>query len=1109
MRYWGIISFLGIFACTAGEEPSPNPEADDPTAINQPSDGSDPNTPDDLSDASDAADASDATDSEETNTDPSDAVEPQETEPAIPDLEIPPLLPPEEVELPECLQGESPTGCHGELEFSNWECPEGWEAEENPSPTYTSCKAPIIPECTGATMPVVGEVGCQPIQLGCADGGWLVPSEQAYVLYVHPYGQPLGDNGAGWGLEYTDPAASISAALQVAAFYRDQYGYDVFDYILVAQGEYVEQLYIDVNITILGSCLEDTKVSLGVSSSEYATVSIAPSITSGIKAIKNITIEGPTHGIDIDSASSDVIIENVLIDGALKAGILAQNANSVLIRDVMIRDMAELPNDLSFGIGAEVEQLSLDRVTVQGARFIGINLLGGETLANQVSILNTAKDTDADTGIGGLGIMVTDGQFTANELVVSGASYVGIRADGESLLSLTDVKLDNISDGLPGLAEEDEPTALFALGGSEVTANRLSVERSAGAGIGADGSQSSLTINQAKISRIVSSDHGYDGYGVQASGGAAVTLSQVEIQRSTSAGVFVQGTDTSMEIDNVTISATRASQLAIDEFENEGGEVEIDEFENGGDGVEIDEFENGGDGVEIDEFESSPRGEGIIVAQGAQLEANQVRISDSNSLGIMVTDENTSVSMTRIEIIGAFNNTALTAKSFGASAALGATLTLNQVTVREAIRGGMKFIGANTTANISEALVTETRSASDVEMDSLAMGMGLVAMRGANVHLAKTVLERNVYAGILVQHEDTQLHAENIVVRQTFPGQVENHGGAGLIFMGGNATINKAHVVENHHSGVLATAGIYGEESQPSNVTLNNTVIEETRGLDLPGLGMGLVARHYSQVTVTQSRIANNQSVGVWSVQGSQVSLESVAVHATHADETTGQLGIGVQAAAEGQVEIIQSYITGNERSAVQSYGAETSIVILESMIAGANISIDEFEEGGPNVEIDEFEEEAGEVEIDEFEEEEGETSIDEFEEDAGSVEIDEFESVEMGGDGLAALFGGFISATRSVIIGHQRVGILIQDDISIGIGSAAEVEEVEILNNGLGICIASDIFEVENAFSEVRNENNEVESSSAVQEVEAPFSVESPAFSAVENAAANLASVE
>jgi hypothetical protein len=1087
MRYWGIISFLGIFACTAGEEPSPNTEADDPTAINQPSDGSDTNTPDDLSDASDAtdpADASDAIDSEETNTAPSDAVEPQETEPAIPDLEVPPLLPPEEVELPECLQGESPTGCHGELEFSNWECPEGWEAEENPSPTYTSCKAPIIPECTGATMPVVGEVECQPIQLGCADGGWLVPSEQAYVLYVHPYGQPLGNNGAGWGLEYTDPAANISTALQVAAFYRDEYGYDVFDYILVAQGEYVEQLYIDVNITILGSCLEDTKVSLGVSSSEYAAVSIAPSTTSGIKAIKNITIEGPTHGIDIDSASSDVIIENVLIDGALKAGILAQNANSVSIRDVMIRDMAELPNDLSFGIGSEVEQLSLDRVTVQGARFVGINLLGGETLANQVSILNTAKDTNADTGIGGLGIMVTDGQFTANELVVSGASYVGIRADGESLLSLTDVKLDNISDGLPGLAEEDEPTALLARGGSAVTANRLSIERSAGAGIGADGSQTSLTINQAKISRIASSDHGYDGYGVQASGGAAVTLSQVEIQRSTSAGVLVQGTDTSMEIDNVTVSATRASQLAIDEFEN------------------------GGDGVEIDEFETSPRGEGIIVAQGAQLEANQVRISDSNSLGIMVTDENTNVSMTRVEIIGAFNNTALTGKSFGASAALGATLNLNQVTVREAIRGGMKFADANTTANISEALVTETRSASDVDLDSLAMGMGMVAMRGANVQLAKAVLEHNVYAGILVQHEETQLNAENVVVRQTYPGQLENHGGAGLLFMGGNATINKAYVVENHHSGVLATAGIYGEESQPSIVSLSNTVIEQTKGLDLPGLGMGLVARHYSQVTVTQSRIANNRSVGVWSVQGSQVSLESVSVHATHTDEITGQLGIGVQAAAAGQVEIIQSYITGNERSAVQSYGAETSIVILESMIAGANISIDEFEQGGPNVEIDEFEQEAGEVEIDEFEEEEGETAIDEFEEE-GSVEIDEFESVEMGGDGLAALFGGFISATRSVIIGHQRAGILIQDDENIGIGSAAEVEEVEILNNGLGICIASDIFEVESAFSEVRNENNEVESSSAIQEVEAPFSVESQAFSAVENAAASLAAVE
>ena len=101
---------------------------------------------------------------------------------------------------------------------------------------------------------------------------------------------------------------------------------------------------------------------------------------------------------------------------------------------------------------------------------------------------------------------------------------------------------------------------------------------------------------------------------------------------------------------------------------------------------------------------------------------------------------------------------------------------------------------------------------------------------------------------------------------------------------------------------------------------------------------------------------------------------------------------------------------------------------------------------------------------------------------------------LELGEDGLAVVHGAHVSVTRGVIMQSARAGVLISDDESLGIGSVAELQEVQVVENNIGFCFNSETFSVENSFSEVSSENNEVESSVEAVEVQPQGAVESMA---------------
>jgi hypothetical protein len=98
---------------------------------------------------------------------------------------------------------------------------------------------------------------------------------------------------------------------------------------------------------------------------------------------------------------------------------------------------------------------------------------------------------------------------------------------------------------------------------------------------------------------------------------------------------------------------------------------------------------------------------------------------------------------------------------------------------------------------------------------------------------------------------------------------------------------------------------------------------------------------------------------------------------------------------------------------------------------------------------------------------------------------------LENGSDGLAAMHGGSIIATNSVIERQSRCAVLVQDDAAIGENSSIELSGVQIFNNAIGVNIVSDSFSEEDAFASVERSGNTEDSASVEVTVDGASAIE------------------
>ena len=163
----------------------------------------------------------------------------------------------------------------------------------------------------------------------------------------------------------------------------------------------------------------------------------------------------------------------------------------------------------------------------------------------------------------GYGIAARQASVTAKRVSVRGARYIGIRGDSPSTLDLEDVLVHGT---MPGI---NTPLAAGIGSTSNLRLNRVYIAESGGAGLLSVGAQvqgSDVVVVDTRT--LTEEPNGTDGLGVGISRGTVLDLERIRIERSVVAGVMVT---TSQPMSHVTLRDLVVRDMASSMVEQRGG----------------------------------------------------------------------------------------------------------------------------------------------------------------------------------------------------------------------------------------------------------------------------------------------------------------------------------------------------------------------------------------------------------------------------------------------------------------------------------------------------------------------------------------------------------
>lgn len=274
--------------------------------------------------------------------------------------------------------------------------------------------------------------------------------------------------------------------------------------------------------------------------------------SSGTLGLHNVRISGEERGLVATGGA--VTLERVAIDGARTIGLHATNGATVTGTGLVIRSTnASLDGKNGRGAWAESgANMTLANAVVVGNRTAGLTFAGATTQGKltKVTVVGTLSQTADNKG--GRGIVVSDGAG----LVAEGLQVHHNRAGGIALYNAGKVVLTAAA--VTGTRSEPdsgvEGYGVLVSGGT-LTGQALLIADNQSAGLYVSGPASSVELNQVYVRATQPNASGL-GVGVRVESGAEVTLTALDSSQNTAYGVLVSGAETSLHVEDGLVANT-------------------------------------------------------------------------------------------------------------------------------------------------------------------------------------------------------------------------------------------------------------------------------------------------------------------------------------------------------------------------------------------------------------------------------------------------------------------------------------------------------------------------------------------------------------------------
>ncbi len=269
------------------------------------------------------------------------------------------------------------------------------------------------------------------------------------------------------------------------------------------------------------------------------------------------------YGIEVHGGAT-LLAEACEVSGNTAVGIAVSGAGTTAtLQETTIRDTLTFHDDKG-GVGTGIVVEDMASLVAEGCVVSG-NGLGGvlaQDAGTTASLQGTAilKHLPAEEGEFGYGIwVIDDASLTAQSCEVSGNATIGVVVGGSgTAVELQDtVVRDTKADG------NGAGYGIGIFGSASLTAQACEVSENTAGGVVVTDSGTSVSLRETTIRDTLPYGEEGIGYGIGIMDSASLTVESCEVTGNTSAGVFADGSGTSVSLRDTTVASTKLGGEAL------------------------------------------------------------------------------------------------------------------------------------------------------------------------------------------------------------------------------------------------------------------------------------------------------------------------------------------------------------------------------------------------------------------------------------------------------------------------------------------------------------------------------------------------------------------
>jgi ribosomal protein S9 len=318
-------------------------------------------------------------------------------------------------------------------------------------------------------------------------------------------------------------------------------------------------------------------------------------------------------------------------------------------------------------------------------------------------------------------------------------------------------------------------------------------------------------------------------------------------------------------------------------------------------------------------------GYGLSAQDGAQASLSRGLFERNRIAGIAASSPNTKLDLTEVVVRDTLSLEFNKTFGWGLGAQDGAQITVARALFERNREMALTADGAGSKFDLTDVVVRDTQS---LESNSTA-GQGLAVTKGAQVTLARGLLDRNRDVGIIVSDSGTKLDLADVVVRDTQSVEKDDSSGIGLqAQLAAQVTLARGLLLRNRRFGLAAASP--GTKLDLTDVVVRDTQSQQSEHAD----GLGLQASEGAQVTVARGRFENNRTAGMVAMgANTTLGLTDIVVDDTQGQESDKTFGVGLQAQEGAMVTLARALFERNRAVGIASASPNTRLDLTDVLI--------------------------------------------------------------------------------------------------------------------------------------------------------------------------------